>query len=297
MKRHLFFPRDFDTRSHLLEEPGEHWDEVPKRLHQENRKRLIASLHQELGAIHFERKLKNFKDAGFSPFSIIAYHNNLYQQLRYAFIMGFYYPALVSACALGERILNHLMIDLRDSFKGTAEYKYVYRKESFDDWEVVISTLENWQVFQQKDVASEFRQLQALRHRSIHFNPTTYNTLRDDALSALGHLRKIISCQFGFGEGQKWIIPDTKGAAFIKKESEADPFIRAYYLPQCPLVGPYYSVRLAPDRIYFHDKGDYPANEISDAEFTKLFDSRTPEMMARSEGELPATQTVQFLPG
>jgi hypothetical protein len=43
------FPHDFDSRALSLEEPGEQWAEEPKRLHAENRKRLIEHLAYELG--------------------------------------------------------------------------------------------------------------------------------------------------------------------------------------------------------------------------------------------------------
>lgn len=54
------------------------------------------------------------------------------------------YPALVGACALGERILNHLILDLRGAYAHTPEYKRVHRKDSFDDWRVPIDTLAAW---------------------------------------------------------------------------------------------------------------------------------------------------------
>ena len=125
----------------------------------------------------------------------VAGHNALFHQVRQAFVIGAYYPALVGACALGERILNHLMLDMRGHFTATPEYKKVYRKDSFDDWRLPIDTLEAWGILL-PDAVIEYRALMDLRHRSIHFNRETTNALRDDALAAIIHMRTIIEQQF-----------------------------------------------------------------------------------------------------
>src|SRR6266851_822630 len=143
MKRYRILNFDFDTRAHFLsQEIQEHWAEHVKELHRGNREKMIAGLAQEFGPAQFEAKLKNFMDLGPKYFSILAFHNKFFEQCRRAFVMGAYYPALTGACALGERIFNHLILLLRDDFKGTPQYKHVYRKESFDNWDMVINTLE-----------------------------------------------------------------------------------------------------------------------------------------------------------
>lgn len=78
--------------------------------------------------------------------SLLTYHNGLHEQARRAFVTGAYYPALVAACALGERILNHLVLDMRDSFKSSDHYKKVYRKDSLDDWPFAVVVLTDWKV-------------------------------------------------------------------------------------------------------------------------------------------------------
>src|SRR3972149_6553409 len=89
-------------------------------------------------------KKENFIAIDSKPFSILAFHNRFFEQIRTSFIIGSYYPALTGACALGERILNHLILTLRDDFKNSPEYKKIYRKKSFDDWDVPISILASW---------------------------------------------------------------------------------------------------------------------------------------------------------
>ena len=67
------------------------------------------------GAFDAQTKAQNLKDMGNAPFSILAFHNKFLHQIRDSFILGAYYPALTGACALGERILNHLALNLLES--------------------------------------------------------------------------------------------------------------------------------------------------------------------------------------
>jgi hypothetical protein len=279
-RRHLSYTMDFDTRAHLLEEPGEGWTEDARRLHVQNRERVKASLAREFGEEDLDTKIKNFAAIGVKPFSVLAYHNSFFDQARRAFVIGAYYPALVGACALGERILNHLILDLRNFYSKTPEYKRVYRKVSFNNWEIPIETLEAWNVLLPNAI-TEFRALMKLRHNSIHFNPTTYATLRDDALDAIRHMRKIIEEQFtAFGD-RPWFIKGTRGHIFIKRDWEENPFIKTYYLPTCPFVGPHFAISF--DRgLDFYDHADYGDGNWTDEEFAAEFESRSPEQLAKS---------------
>jgi hypothetical protein len=293
MKRHLVFPLDFDTRALALEDPNENWEETSKRLHLANRERLIVQLKIELGEQGFEQKLQNFKDAGTSPFSILSHHNGLYRQARYAFIHGLYYPALTSACALGERMLNHLILDLRDSYKSTPIYREIHRSKSFQDWGKAIHILSDWNVFQHPDVESKFHELKELRMRSIHFNPETYVNLRAEALAALFSISEIIQLQFGFA--QRWLIPNTAGAFFIRMECEEDPFIAQYYLPQCPKVTPYYIMRHTIDgRWAVFDWENYEG-VVNDGEFARMHGDRTEDQLVPDSVPLEENVHVQLI--
>jgi len=103
MKRYLVFPQDFDTRAHFLEDEQESWDEKPKKLHRENRERLLENLKSEFGTVDFDSKVRNFKDLGMAPFSMVLFHNRFFAEIRNAFVIGSYYPALTGACALSCR--------------------------------------------------------------------------------------------------------------------------------------------------------------------------------------------------
>jgi len=282
-RRYRVWGFDFDARAAILTtEIREHWAEDVKEQHRANHRRLVEDLREEFGERDLDQKVQNFTDIGTKPVSILTYHNSMFGQIRSAFTVAAYYPALTGACALGERILNHLVLDLRDDFRGTPQYKRVYRKSSFDDWQLAIDTLLAWDVLL-PDVAKEFITLGELRHRSIHFNPSTYANLRSDALTAVKHIRLIIDRQFGAFGPQPWFIAGVLGAAFIKREYDARPFIRRYFLPHCPFVGVRHSIEMDEHpRAQFIDIHDYGDGDLSDEEFRDAFNDRDPASIAHS---------------
>lgn len=267
----------------IFKEPEEHWDEQVKNLHQKNRAREIRRLKQEYGTFHIEDVIRNVTDLGPKSVSLLTYHNQFHEQARRSFVACAYYPALVAACALGERILNHLVLDLRDSFKSSEHYGKVCRKKSFDNWPLAISILTDWKVLSE-NVRSEFLALSELRNRSIHFNPETYQLLRDDALAALQRLNAIIATQFGIFGPQPWFINNTPGAQFVKRAYEIDPFVRTYVIPRSGFVGPLYGMERSPEGYWVHlDYADYGDGELSDEEFAKRFREREPTKVVSRE--------------
>src|SRR5882762_6140730 len=181
--RRYFVPGYFglwDARVHHIDLPEDHWEENVKSLHLENRARVLEALEREYGSEGIEIKIKNFREIGDSPMSIVSYHNLFFRQARQSFVIGAYYPALIAACALAERILNHLILDLREHFRSSRSYKKVHDKESIDDWDRAADVLEDWKVLE-PGVSENFRKLKLIRHRSIHFNAQTYQRVREDA--------------------------------------------------------------------------------------------------------------------
>jgi hypothetical protein len=272
MKRYRILPFfDFDTRSLSLSEPiRDEWEEKVKAMHRQNRESTIACLRAEYGEIESEQKIQNFIDLGTKPVSVIAFHNAFFSQIRDAFVVGSYYPALTGACALGERILNHLILALREDFKSSPEYRKVYRKDSFDDWTLAIDTLVAWDVLL-PNVANDFREMMTKRHEAIHFRPETDRNAKELALDAIKCLQKIIGEQFsGFGP-QPWFITSIPGEIYIKKEWEYRPFIKAIYLNNGVAVGPKHRIVSMLPRIQLIDP-DYGKQgpEISDDDFSRL---------------------------
>ena len=218
MKRYRVIVVDFDSRALTLDTIQEHWEEHVKELHRQNQQRLIARLRAEFGELAFDAKLANFKELGAKPFSVVAFHNRFLSQARQAFFHCFYYPALTGACALGERILNHLILALRDSYKSHPLYKKVYRKESFDYWPLAIEVLSEWDVLT-PEATESFRQLNEKRNNALHFNVATEINDRELALEAIKNVEEIVSHQFsGFGL-LPWLLP-VPGECYIKKEYE-----------------------------------------------------------------------------
>jgi hypothetical protein len=270
MKRYRVLSFDFDSRVHSLTMAiRDEWEENVKTQHRQNRESVEKSLIDSYGAQACEAKRQNFIDLESKPLSVLAFHNRFYEQVRSAFVIGAYYPALTAACALGERILNHLLLSLRDDYSSTPKYGAIYRKESFDNWDVPISTLESWDILL-PEVAEQFRRLKDMRIKAIHFRPEVDSNVRELALEAILCLRDIISSQFsGFGP-QPWFITSIPGEIYIKKDWEGKPFIRKVYLPNCILVGPKHRIETLIPRLVVNDNFRYEDRQVTDEEFSEL---------------------------
>lgn len=282
MKRYRVLGWDLDSTANILAmQISESWEPHVQEGHRKNKEQVTQEMIQKYGRSHIETKIQNLIDLGSSPFSVLAFHNKFLRQIRNSYITGSYYPALTGACALGERILNYLLLTLRGFYRSTLQHKKVYRKSSFDDWTLAIDTLEAWHILLPEAV-NDYRKLAEIRNRAIHFDPATDQNDRALALSSISILSNIIQTQFsGFGP-QPWFIPNIPGASFIKKEAEKEPFIKVVYLPNCALVGPYHTLDFEPTdthvKVKVHDGYLYPETEISDQEFADLFKRGEPKM-------------------
>jgi hypothetical protein len=145
----------------------------------------------------------------------------------------------------------------------------VYRKDSFDDWNVPIDTLSSWGVLL-PDAVIAFQELAGLRNRTIHFHVDTDQRDRVLALDAVKLLDKIIDTQFGFFGQQPWFIPNVPGASYIKRAAEQEPFVKRVYIPNAHLVGPCHSLEFNENRVTVNDIDDYPEIEIPDDDFREL---------------------------
>ncbi len=113
MKRYRVLTYDFDTRANNLNtDIKDDWEPELKAQWENNKNQIKEGLIAEFGAYSAFAKIRNFIDLGAYPISIIAFHNKFLHQARRAFVIGAYYPALTSACTLGERILNQLILHL-----------------------------------------------------------------------------------------------------------------------------------------------------------------------------------------
>lgn len=268
MKRYRIFSFDFDSRAHNLEPVQDHWDQQVKELHAINRRNTIQQLTRQYGELNIESKVKNFQELQLKPFSVAAFHNEFLEQIRNSYVIGSYYPALTGACALGERILNHMMIILREYHKNSPEYKKIYRKNSFDYWPLVIDTLESWGELL-PDAAEKFRVLNEKRNRAIHFNPETDHDDKPLALAAIHLIQAIVAVQFAAFGNQPWYFC-VPGEIYIKKSWEEHPIVKEIFIPNSILVGPKHIIEDLFPKLIVNDNFDYEENEISDQEYYEL---------------------------
>lgn len=288
MKRYRVLRLNFDfTANHFDPEGYDTWSEEAKERYQEHLEGLRAELGRQYGTDGLEYKVQNLRDIGAQPMSVITFHNSLYQQARHAFIVGAYYPALTATAALGERILNDLVLTLRESYPAPAEYPQISIYKTFSQWKVMIDTLESWNVLL-PDVVECFRRLLGIRGRSIHYNPIQPREMRGMAVKAMECMNTIIHRQFGILGSQPWFIPGIRGASFVAKAWETQPFVRAFLLPHAALVGPNHWLELdeATGLWSVHDH-DYEAREISDEEFGTLVDPGGAEPIGSIEAKDP----------
>jgi hypothetical protein len=272
MKRYRVTSFSFDSRPlWLTQSIPDHWDDNIRQQYLDMREQQIAVLESQYGEELIEHKIRNISDLGTSPFSIISYHTAFLRQIRSAFVGFAYYPALTGACALGERILNHMVLKLRGCYSDRPEYKRVHRKSSFDDWKLAIDVLECWDILL-PPVVVRFRELHRLRNEVIHFRPELEEDPRTPALEAIRLIQEIIAEQFSAIPTQPWFIPDTPGESYIRKAAEQWPFVREFLLPSCPLVGPYHTVaEITSDRGFvIIDDYPYENREITDEEFAAM---------------------------
>lgn len=258
----------FDTRSHLItDEISGDWEPEIRAQHWANRVRAIEWIKYEFGEDDLGAKVAEFGALGPEPFSVLAYHNVFFRQVRRSFVIGGHYPALVGCCALGERILNHLIHEFRDEFKATPEYKHVYDKESFDDWLRAIDVLESWKVLLPA-VAADYRELRIKRNGAIHFRPETSTRARKMALEAIELLGRIIEGQFGSVGAKPWYF-HIPGETYIKKQAETWPFVRRILIPAGLHVGPTNTLSYDRETGTWHvdDVGDQGPDDGTDEDF------------------------------
>jgi hypothetical protein len=262
----------FDTRPHILTmEIGEDWEPEVAAQWRHTQSSIRMSVLAEHGTINGDDKIANFTAMGPAPWSIVFEHNTLLKQVRSAFIHGDFYPALVGACALGERILNELIISLRADYvnhkKTTAR---VRRGETFSDWNAPIEVLHGWGVLTD-ELEAKYQQLQQQRHESVHFKPGVDVAAREPALAALKLLQEIIEGIFVPHGGPPRYIENISGGDFFSLEAEQEPLIKRIFLPRSALLSPAHRFNIRPDggEVVWEafDDADYDPTPLTDAEF------------------------------
>lgn len=308
MKRYRVCGFDFDARANLLNLSTEGLSDEAKANFQKQIEPIKQRIIDEFGTIGGVNKIKRFKRMGVKPLSIIAHHNSLLNQIRNAYIQGEFYPALTGTCALGERILNHLILDLRDSYnekkeesnehpckdgdkfeelklKGLVKQEFdIFTCKNCSNWNLMINNLVKWEVVN-PTVESLFKRLLKKRHKSLHFNEDTINDLENESLESIKLLQEIIQKLFT-AFGGSYFIP-ARGETYLKKELESKPFFRKYYIPNSKLVSPFHEVKQVMPKFIIEDV-EVKDKEISDEDFIKLREEFLGRRTQKKYSKIPA---------
>lgn len=268
----------FDTRAGVLnDEINPEWDPEIIAQHEENRRQLRVGLIHEFGNAEHERKIEDFGALGSAPWSVIDRHNLFLQQVRESFSFGAYYPALVGACALGERLLNELIIRLRGGYSSHPATVKVATHRTFNDWILCIEALFKWGVLDDP-LATKFNNLRKFRNRSVHYGTHLADSdARDDALHAVLLIQEIIEALFRPHGGPPRFIAGTSGHTFLSLPAESEPFTREFLLPASILVSPNFEMKWNVDTGWF----DVFDDETYQDEFFTLTDEEFAEHRRR----------------
>src|SRR5215204_196309 len=230
---------DFDTRNVVLDiEIQADWDAEIKAMWQENKARVGADLLAELGPFDGDAKMANYRAMGPAPWSVVFEHSALLRQVRSSFAHGDFYPALVGACALGERLLHQLVLALRKDFANhPATTKRVRAGNLSTEWGTLIGVLQGWDILDEQ-VAGIYCELESRRHAAVHFNPDASAAGRDSALAALLALQEIVENVFEPHGGPPRYIGNIDGASYLTLEAEREPLVQRIFIPNCALVSP-----------------------------------------------------------
>lgn len=266
----------FDSRAFFLEQvPNDDWDEEARKELAERRRRLREAVSAEFGITNGDQKFADFAALGRSSFSIVASHNDVVSDVRRAFVAGCYYSALVGATALGERILNDLVLRLREDYPDDDATKYVTGKKSFNDWDKMIKALLSWGVVS-RDASHWCVELHKIRNNSVHYRSDRVLYARDMALRAMKLLDDIINHIFSPTGGRPILIPGTAGRFFISRAVESDPVVKHYFVPISVLVCPDHDFRASLTDVW--DEVDYAEinglSSLTDKQFADRYSSR-----------------------
>ena len=255
------FDFDFDTRVNAiksLRESGQTDRETE----------IVNELKNEWGVVDFDRKLERFLTLDLAFAGIPEEYYTLIQSVVSAYCCGYFYPAMTSAGALGERILNRLIIRLRDYFKSSIHYKSIYRKNSFEQWDNPVKILNDWGIIS-NEVAYLFLELKQFRNDSIHYNEG-YD-FEKNSHNSVKILAKIIEKQFDYTKRRDlfwtFVVP---GEIWLRSNVKNDPFVKEFILPHCLLLGPFCEPIGSQEK-----KGKkFPLKPLSDESFLEMRKNR-----------------------
>jgi len=241
---------------------------MPGAPSEDQRNQDIDWLRSRYGELDFDSKLERYLELDSPNITVVTEYYWVLNEAADAYACAYFYPALTSACCLGERILNILILRLREYYRATQSYKKVWKKDSFQNWDEAIDALAEWGVLDNA-LAELYKELWTIRKDAIHLK--AISDFQPQALQAILHILKITGNLFGLNERNDiffWV----PGEPYIRKEKEKEPIVQEFFIPNCTLVGYKYSVRNGPrpGQFIYDDPYEYQDREITDDEFKKL---------------------------
>ena len=256
MKRYIWTNFFIDTMKHI-------YFQADPEIQARERERLKERLILEHGANHIEDKIERYFSFKPPDFAVVTEFHPMLREVQDAYVSGHLYASLTGACCVGERILNMLMLRLRDYYKSSGWYKKVHNKDSFDNWDLSITVLKDWGILS-NELASTFYDLGEIRHQSIHFQKLPDIEAR--AINAVTAVTKATDSLFGM----RGDVLFMHGHLFIKKEKEDDPLVREFYIPSSHYVGYRYKIETRDGQPAIIDDDTYADREVTDDEFIEL---------------------------
>lgn len=226
--------------------------------------KIVSGLIDDWGKLNFEKKLDRFKHLSISLLGIPEEYYNLLWDVVSVYCCGRFYPAMTSAGALGERILNRLILRTKKYYKSSKHFKYIYNKNSFDNWKKMINILLEWDIIS-SEIGRTFTRLLQFRKDSIHYSDGyDFEINSHDAVLAIV---EIINGQFNYLRRQDlfWVF-DVPGEILVRSDKVEDAFVKEFVLPYCTLITPYCEPTANPPV-----KGkNVPQRPLSDEDFISM---------------------------
>ena len=209
---------------------------IPKKAGEVISEEVKEKLKRELGEDQIDDKYLRWEEISKANIWILEEFNQFLDEIIKAYIQGYYYISITGACCLTERLLNRLIIKLKDHNKKSPLYKKIYDKEKqIQNWDTLKEVLEDWGILNEEQL-SICKKLHRYRNDTVHYIPE-YD-FKSAAPTVIKLTTKLIDSIFSVFERKDifniFIIP---GEIWVKECMIADPFVKEFILPCCSMAG------------------------------------------------------------